>query len=98
MKSIFEWLFKPYECQYESNWATQCYNRMWYITAFVDNPLTLTIAMLVLAFTTRQPSVVFWVVGFAFGMMLFNFVQLGLSESHWKKHCEKLYQKLMRGE
>lgn len=87
MKRLIEYLFKPIACEYESNWSTQCYNRMWYIIATVINPIALAIS----TFISLLLNDVLLFVVVTFTIFLFiDVFQLMLSEKIYKEHCDYL--------
>jgi hypothetical protein len=93
LKKIIEFLFKPNTCEYESNWSSQCYNRMWYILVIICNPLMIAIvAILRVIIKNNLFSIIAAVMGFM--ILIVNLTQLAIAGKIYSKHCEKLYKKL----
>lgn len=99
MKKIVDWLFKPYNCQYEPNWSTQCYNHAWGLLIVLDFVLIFTLATLTVMWGEDQERVGMFLtlLGFVLAIFLGNLVQLSVSCRLWPEHCEKLYEELTNG-
>jgi hypothetical protein len=90
---MFRWLFEPYDAQYEPNWSSQVYNRMWTIICIFVNPLSLS-AFGICACISKNKLLCLCGVIIAIGLVIFNFIQLGISERHYWDTSKKLYDKL----
>jgi hypothetical protein len=94
MKKLIEYLFKPYTCEYESNWSSQCYNRLWKILAPICICLMITLPILAINNFIAAVVIVFLILSCLF---VGNVIQLLIAERIYKAHCDFLYSRLNGG-
>jgi hypothetical protein len=92
---VSEYLFKPFECQYESSWSSQCYNRLWYILCIICNPLTMAILSTIFMLTKSIGNLITLTISMII-IFVFNILQLSISEKIYEKHCNYLYEELTK--
>jgi hypothetical protein len=89
MERLINYWFRPYACEYETNWNTQCYNRLWYLICALCNPLTLGIAMgIMVMIDSPKGMVITFIV--AVTLLVINIIQLSLANRIYTDHCYKL--------
>lgn len=91
LKRFVNYWFRPCTAEYESNWSTACYNRLWYLLAVIDTLALLIVAPIFLATKSCHLPTLMVIAG---SIYVVNIVQFFLQEFFFPEECKRLQDQL----